>query len=820
MVFFYDNNDVPGSQQYSEIGHSFADPCDWTTGGVRVLSLWFHGEPNNDADATERMYVALEDAFTNTATVAYDGDANDVKTTAWREWNIALEQFNGINLSKVKNLYIGFGDRDNPQAGGSGVVYFDDIRLYTCRGGGLDADINGDCVVDFMDVARMAGEWLGSGAPETDLCEDGEINFRDYSLLADSWLQEQLWVPDDTPSGYQAGLVWVQFHSADFMRPAGVGVDSQVNIDSGTSINDYSRIWRGWLKVPTNAQMSIEAEADDGLRLWIGDECIIDGWAPAGERAGALASENGALVPVRLEYYQNGGVAFIRLYWSWACHRKELIPPSAFFHTGSDACWVRDVNDGMISVREDNSSIYRPGSEAHEPTAIRPGPHLFIGDYLIESSQGVARQVVQPRRDPNIPNPLVTGLDDRNFQPYLTVLHDPDRQPNNFRIWYGARTDNYDMGGSHIGYLESVDGVNWIRPALILDPYPIQFGCSVVDRGPQYPNLVERYKYGYYYDGGLCIGVSPDGLTWQRLVPNPVLPHNHDITGIFWDVIRACYAATVSAYTTGSSWSGNRRVTMQSFSDDLIHWQVPWYVLTPDDSSDEGQTQFYAMDGYLVRGPLKIGMVKVLRDDLVAEPPVDPNAYGIGYTTLAWTLDGRHWVRDQQVFFDRDHGTDPLPWDHAHAWVDEQLIVGDEVYLYYGGYKQGHKVNRFEERQIGLVKMPLDRYVARKAEGETPGVLTTVPLLMDGNPGRLVVNVDASAGWLRVQVRAANSGTVIEGLSFADCTPITGDGLQMEVRWESKEHTLQKLANLAGQAVKLEFELINAGLFAFEFVDL
>jgi hypothetical protein len=91
---------------------------------------------------------------------------------------------------------------------------------------------------------------------------------------------------------------------------------------------------------------------------------------------------------------------------------------------------------------------------------------------------------------------------------------------------------------------------------------------------------------------------------------------------------------------------------------------------------------------------------------------------------------------------------------------------------------------------------------------------------MDGNPGRLVVNVDASAGWLRVQVRDANSGTVIEGLSFADCTPITGDGLQMEVRWGSKEHTLQKLANLAGQAVKLEFELINAGLFAFEFVDL
>ncbi len=32
-----------------------------------------------------------------------------------------------------------------------------------------------------------------------------------------------------------------------------------------------------------------------------------------------------------------------------------------------------------------------------------------------------------------------------------------------------------------------------------------------------------------------------------------------------------------------------------------------------------------------------------------------------------------------------------------------QVIVEEQVYLYYGGYKQGHKMNRFEERQIGLV---------------------------------------------------------------------------------------------------------------------
>ena len=53
--------------------------------------------------------------------------------------------------------------------------------------------------------------------------------------------------------------------------------------------------------------------------------------------------------------------------------------------------------------------------------------------------------------------------------------------------------------------------------------------------------------------------------------------------------------------------------------------------------------------------------------------------YGIGYTTLAWSHDGEHWVRDREPFFDRS--SQRGAWDRAHAWIDEQVPVGDEVYL-------------------------------------------------------------------------------------------------------------------------------------------
>jgi hypothetical protein len=206
---------------------------------------------------------------------------------------------------------------------------------------------------------------------------------------------------------------------------------------------------------------------------------------------------------------------------------------------------------------------------------------------------------------------------------------------------------------------------------------------------------------------------------------------------------------------------------------------------------------------------LRIGLVKILRDDLRATE-TQAGSFGRAHTCLAWSRDGRTWVRERAKFFEPDD--DPRAWDHAHAWIDEQVVVGDEVYLYYGGYKQGHKMNRFDERQIGLVKMRLDRYVARRANGPEPGVLKTVPLKLGQPVGTLQVNTRATGGRLRVQVSDPQSGQAISGLSFADCEPIETDSLRQPVRWRGN------LAEAAGRTVCLEFELIRADLFAFEFV--
>ena len=73
------------------------------------------------------MYVAL-----NGGTAVYHGNLNAPLIDTWTEWPINLQDFadQGVNLANVNTITIGFGDKNNLQAGGTGSVFFDDIRLY------------------------------------------------------------------------------------------------------------------------------------------------------------------------------------------------------------------------------------------------------------------------------------------------------------------------------------------------------------------------------------------------------------------------------------------------------------------------------------------------------------------------------------------------------------------------------------------------------------------------------------------------------------------------------------------------------------------
>jgi hypothetical protein len=161
MPYWYNNN-KPDKWKYSEAKLTLNAVRNWTEEGVKALSLWFYGDP---ANAAEQMYLAVANNTGPPAVVEYDGDAGDLRKAGWQEWNIDLREFSGVSLTDVNSIAIGFGNRNTPQIGGSGKMYFDDIRLYRARyvpgkGTPLAGNLSGDGVVDYRDLRILASEWL------------------------------------------------------------------------------------------------------------------------------------------------------------------------------------------------------------------------------------------------------------------------------------------------------------------------------------------------------------------------------------------------------------------------------------------------------------------------------------------------------------------------------------------------------------------------------------------------------------------------------------------------------------------------------------
>jgi hypothetical protein len=166
MRFEYQNQYEPF---LTETTKTFATAQDWTVNGVKALSLSFRGD---DVNVEQPMYIKLEDSTGKTAEIEHPY-THAVQSEQWHEWDIALEDFDGggINLAAIKKITIGTGNgttSSGQEVEDLDVVYIDDIRLCPARcfnldGVDLSGDANGDCVVDFKDLAIMSAGWLNDG---------------------------------------------------------------------------------------------------------------------------------------------------------------------------------------------------------------------------------------------------------------------------------------------------------------------------------------------------------------------------------------------------------------------------------------------------------------------------------------------------------------------------------------------------------------------------------------------------------------------------------------------------------------------------------
>jgi hypothetical protein len=125
---FYNDDDDGGTRDsqiswHSQSGGDWQVPASWGTALVAAPA-----SPSGE----DRLYVVLEDATTaRHQGIVVNPDQEILKARDWVSWKIPLQSFAdaGVNLAKVKKLYIGVGDRANPVAGGAGRLFLDDLYL-------------------------------------------------------------------------------------------------------------------------------------------------------------------------------------------------------------------------------------------------------------------------------------------------------------------------------------------------------------------------------------------------------------------------------------------------------------------------------------------------------------------------------------------------------------------------------------------------------------------------------------------------------------------------------------------------------------------
>ncbi len=110
---------VLGSAEFSDVATTGNVSGPWTVATI--------GPEQPEGNALSPLYVTLEDAAGKSATVSHPAGDAAVILGGWNEWAIPMSEFAGVNLSRVEVMRIGVGNASSPSAGGTGIVYFDDI---------------------------------------------------------------------------------------------------------------------------------------------------------------------------------------------------------------------------------------------------------------------------------------------------------------------------------------------------------------------------------------------------------------------------------------------------------------------------------------------------------------------------------------------------------------------------------------------------------------------------------------------------------------------------------------------------------------------
>ncbi len=474
-----------------------------------------------------------------------------------------------------------------------------------------------------------------------------------------------------------------------------------------------------------------------------------------------------------------------------------------------------------------------------EPINIDIGRQLFVDDYLIGKTNGVARHWNKPvkmlkpviwpgdgsgakaRKPGEAPANLIGATDGG-------LWWDPTRKK--FRFWFQA-----DWIGD-VCYAESEDGIKWTYPDLPAIP-----GCNrvfekdVIDSWVVLPDYTSKKPYENWNmhisePGGptrdMLYRSTDGGVTFKKV---SFAGRSGDRSTMYYDPFRELWVFSLRygnwprarAYYANKNFGAADCHWRWIFGGDPREWEKypkcePWLW-----ANIARNSSLYSFNAVAYES-LMLGVMEVL----LSHPRDNRGCAAVGLPKrtdlhFVFSRDGKKFDNLRKDPDIASSGWGSGKWDTGYlsATAGICIIMGDELWFYYSGLRGDgnntkpdpwQKNGMYTNGSIGIAKLRRDGFAGMVADAT--GELETKPLVFTekSKSKHLFVNADTMFGSVAAEV-LDESGKVISGFEVENCEVLKGkDATKAELKWKGAN-----LAKLTGKKVCFRFKVTCATLFSF-----
>ena len=177
------------------------------------------------------------------------------------------------------------------------------------------------------------------------------------------------------PAGGGNGLKGEYFNNLSLSgSPALTRTDTTVNFDFGNGsyvtggpTDTFSARWTGKVKATVSGNYTFSTNSDDGVRLYVNGNLIINNWTDHGPTLNTSAAVNltaGQQYDIKMEFYENGVGAIAQLFWTPPGGSRVVLPQSQLSSTPVSTLLSQGKPTTASSVETTYASSYATDGDA------------------------------------------------------------------------------------------------------------------------------------------------------------------------------------------------------------------------------------------------------------------------------------------------------------------------------------------------------------------------------------------------------------------------------------------------------------------------